>query len=237
MGPSYRVREELVKDWPAWLSLMGSFILTVWVLARLLPSVLSHGTVQGLADDPADLLAAAITLPLLTMGIYLWLLVAPLIDPKRATFFASSGVYRVLRNLLVIALAVVHGSILANGFGYRVDVPRVTLMAIALFFVYLGSALPRVPPNWIVGVRFVWALKDERVWWHAQRLGGRLVLLTGLATLVTTPFSWFVGLVILVVGLLVAIVVTYRDSKCRYEQLHDRGPVSPREGSGPGPPI
>lgn len=85
-----------------------------------------------------------------------------------------------------------------------------TPLLMSLILVLTGALLGRVSPNPFVGVRTPWTYKSRRSWDRTNRLGGRLLFLTGLAGLVLTPFiptPWaFSGLIVLIL-LTVALTV------------------------------
>lgn len=79
---------------------------------------------------------------------------------------------------------------------------KATPLIISLILVLTGAVLGRVSPNPFVGVRTPWTYKSRRSWDRTNRLGGRLLFLTGLAGLALTPFvptPWaFTGLIVLI---------------------------------------
>jgi uncharacterized membrane protein len=57
-------------------------------------------------------------------------------------------------------------------------------LLLGVLFSVLGSVLGKVRPNWFVGIRTPWTLSSTRSWDKTHRLGGRLFLACGIATLV-----------------------------------------------------
>jgi uncharacterized membrane protein len=58
-----------------------------------------------------------------------------------------------------------------------------------LVSVVIGTFLGRVPPNVAVGVRTPWSLKSRLAWDRSNRLMGRLLFWSGLATLIAAPVA------------------------------------------------
>lgn len=52
-------------------------------------------------------------------------------------------------------------------------------------FVGVGSVLGRLPRNWIAGIRTPWTMRSPHVWSATHRVGGRLLIVLGLATIST----------------------------------------------------
>ncbi len=65
---------------------------------------------------------------------------------------------------------------------------KATPLIMSLILILTGAVLGRVSPNPFVGVRTPWTYKSRRSWDRTNRLGGRLLFLTGLAGLALTPF-------------------------------------------------
>ena len=64
----------------------------------------------------------------------------------------------------------------------------------------IGNVLPRVRPNWMVGVRTPWTLSSDRVWERTHRVGGYLMLALGLALLLSAAFAPPVATFALILG-------------------------------------
>jgi len=57
------------------------------------------------------------------------------------------------------------------------------LLPLAIDFVLIGALIGKVPPNIFVGLRTPWARRSRLAWDHANRLAGKLLLITGVAGL------------------------------------------------------
>jgi uncharacterized membrane protein len=66
---------------------------------------------------------------------------------------------------------------------------------IGLMLVGLGAplALGKVRPNALYGFRTQKTLSDPEIWYAANRVAGRDLMLTGGATLTASAVTWFVG--------------------------------------------
>jgi uncharacterized membrane protein len=67
--------------------------------------------------------------------------------------------------------------------------PLTLLTPVCLTFILIGALIGRVPPNLFIGVRTPWTLASRLAWDRANRLLGRLFLLTGCVALATTAAS------------------------------------------------
>ncbi|MBE3584372.1 MAG: SdpI family protein [Limnochordaceae bacterium] len=208
--------EEVRRDWPIWILLTGSVAAGLWAYPRLPERVPIHWDLQGRPNGWGSPFTAALGIPLLSIGIYLLMLVTPLIDPKRANYARFTGFYRGLRWGLVGVLTATYAAALAYGLGHPVDIGLFAALAVGLLWIYIGNSLGRVRYNYFVGIRTPWTLADETVWQRTHRVGGRLFVLTGLLTLMALPFSragafWALtgGSLVTVIGTLVYSAVLY----------------------------
>lgn len=65
----------------------------------------------------------------------------------------------------------------------------VPMALLSLIFLLVGAFLGRVGANRFVGVRTPWTFKSRLAWERSNRLAGRLLFVTGLAGLLTSPFA------------------------------------------------
>ncbi len=113
----------------------------------------------------------------------------PLIDPKRQNYQKFAGVYHMLRLILSLFFAGLTGILLYSSYHPgALQVNALILAGIGLMLSFIGNYLPKIKPNYFVGVRTPWTLASETVWRKTHRLSG---------------FLWFAGgLVLAVMGFL-----------------------------------
>jgi uncharacterized membrane protein len=111
--------------------------------------------------------------------------------------------------------------IIARALHFPVPGVRLWPFCGGLLLLLLSNVLPRVEPNWWLGIRTPWTLSDLRVWHQTHWLAGRVGVLFAVAMLIVATFgplwltSWaVVGLAILWAG--IAYVMSYY----YYRRLH-----------------
>lgn len=62
---------------------------------------------------------------------------------------------------------------------------RCTICGVGVFMVLLGLAMPKLPRNRLVGMRYSWTLTDPAVWKKSNVAGGVYTVLIGLALIVS----------------------------------------------------
>ena len=137
------------------------------------------------------------------MAALFW--VIPTIEPRRANILKSEKAYTAIWIGVVLLLAVVDLVAVAAAMGSELNVATVIPIGVGALFIVIGNYLPKVRPNYMVGIRTPWTLTSDLSWDRTHRVGGRLFVLEGIV------FILF-GLLrpsreALVVGLLGGIVV------------------------------
>lgn len=64
--------------------------------------------------------------------------------------------------------------------GLPIAVNKAMPLAIGLLFMLFGYYLPKVKPNWFLGIRTPWTLSNETVWQKTHQLGGKIFIIAGL---------------------------------------------------------
>ena len=175
----------LRRDLPIWALLLGVLALT-WRLYPALPDPMpSHWNIQGQVDGYMSKTAFTVFMPLLNVGIYIFMLVLPLIDPRRRNYTKFAGAYTWVRWAVVIFLAGLQILSILFALGAPVDIGRTVQAGVAVLFILIGNFMSQVRHNYFMGIRTPWTLADEEVWTKTHRLGGRLFVAAGFLGLLT----------------------------------------------------
>lgn len=197
---------------PVLLVAMWGFALAVY--PRLPDTIPIHWNASGEVDGWAGKWPMAFGLPATATGVWLLLLFLPRIDPRRESYDRFRDTYWLVVNLVVLFLAGLEVATLGVPLGLEVDVAAVTIASLGILFVVLGNYLPRVRPNWWMGVRTPWTLSNDRVWRETHRLAGRTFVLGGIALVVAALLPAEVHLSVLAgvvpLTVLVPVVHSYR---------------------------
>ena len=102
---------------------------------------------------------------------------------------------------------------LSNGLG---DVGvKILLLLMSASFIPLGNIMPKTTRNGMMGLRTKWSMADDVCWQKSQRLGGMLMVATGMLAIVLVsllPVYWGAHalLVLLLVDLLASVWGSWR---------------------------
>ncbi len=216
---------------PQWAMIMGMFVLAAITWSRAPAQIPVHWGLSGQVDRYGGKVEGLLVPPLMALGIYLLLLVAPRIDPGRKSYSLFAASYTTIRLVIVTFLAGLYGVTHLALRGYPVDVSTLVPLGVGGLFVVLGNLMGKLRPNWFVGIRTPWTLSSKEAWVKTHRLGGWLFIVTGLglmgSSLAHAPWASAacIGL------LLVAIVGVYAYSYWVWR--NDPGKVPPA-GTLPG---
>lgn len=191
---------------PQWILLAAMFALAAIVWPSAPEQVPIHWNLRGQVDGYGSKTVGLLLLPVVALAIYLLLRFLPRIDPRRTNYAAFSGAYAVVRFAVLAILAVIYGLTVLSIKGIPVDFNSAITLAMGALFLVIGAVLPRVRPNWFVGIRTPWTLSSDAVWTRTHRLGGWTFIALGLIGIALAIVQPSVALATTLALLLVAAV-------------------------------
>lgn len=169
--------------------LVAMFILSGITWSAVPDSIPVHWGFSGQPDRYGSKFEGLLSTPLITLGLYLLLLLLPRIDPRGERYRRFSGVYLVLRTVLVAFMAAIHVVTVLWARGITVDIGSIISLALGLLFMVMGNYMGKIRPNWFVGIRTPWTLSSVESWNKTHRLGGRIFVGLGLVMVVASFFQ------------------------------------------------
>ncbi len=172
-----------------------------WMMTSADAQIPVHWSATGEVNRYGSRLEAFTTMPIVAIVISLLLAFAPKIDPRGRNLAKSGPLLMTVWMGTLALLVVAHLALVLSATG-TLDpespiLPRIILIAVALFLAVLGNLLGKARPNWFVGVRTPWTLSSDHSWDVTHRWAGRGFVATGLvggAAILFTPVE--VGLMI-----------------------------------------
>lgn len=166
----------------------------------------ADGTVDGYASKTVGLLL----LPLTAAGVAALLAFIPRFEPRRANLERSGKAYGAIWVAVLLLLAGVQAIVVATALGASVDMSRLMLFGVGGLYLVIGNYLPKVRPNYMMGIRTPWTLTSDVAWTKTHRVGGRLFVLEGLIFILlgivgVSPEWLAVGIIAGIVLLLVVL--------------------------------
>ena len=108
----------------------------------------------------------------------------PRLEPLQERLEGSADVLRTTWVGLLFIMVMIQAAVAAPAFGVKMPV-ALPVLAVGLFFVVIGNVLPKSRPGFFVGIRTPWAILDTDNWIATHRLGGKLMMLAGIAIILS----------------------------------------------------
>ena len=170
------------------LALALAMAIFAFVTADRMPAgtmLPTHWDATGTPDRFSDALTALLIpagLVGLTAGV---LAIIPRIEPLQEKLSGSAPLLRASWIGVMLLLLIIQLTIGFPAYGITMPVNAI-MIGIGIMLVMLGNALPKSRPGFFVGIRTPWAILDEDNWIATHRLGGKLMMLAGLAVILVS---------------------------------------------------
>lgn len=154
------------------------------VLWNVLPEPLTtHWNSRGEADGFSSKVFAVFVFPLIMLAAH-WLgLWITSLDPK--TKNQSEKVSGMVIWIMPLISLVLHGMLYATALGMEVGIDLGLRVILGGTFVIMGNYMPKCKHNHTVGIKVVWALRNEENWNKTHRFAGKVWFCGGIAILLT----------------------------------------------------
>ncbi|SFK95294.1 Uncharacterized membrane protein [Paenibacillus sp. 1_12] len=133
--------------------------------------------------------------------------VSRFVDPKRANYEQFSKAFEVSRVGVTILLTVVGWMIIAYNLGSHVDMAKVAMFVVGLFFAIMGNYFTQVKPNYMFGIRTPWTLANEEIWRKTHRLAGPLMMIGGVISVISSFLSGSIAVIVFIIAIVAASII------------------------------
>ena len=79
---------------------------------------------------------------------------------------------------------------------------------IGAMFIFMGNYMGLLKMNKIIGIRVKWTFADEEIWQKTHRLGGYIMVVTGLTLLIMTLIGFFLNINLIFVSILILVLIS-----------------------------
>ncbi|HEY5629105.1 MAG TPA: SdpI family protein [Candidatus Limnocylindrales bacterium] len=141
--------------------------------------------------------------PAVTLAMVALFSVIPRVEPRRRNLERSGSAYLTLANTIVVLSLGLQAVLVLAGTGHAVPVALVIGGGVGILFAVLGNVMGTVRSNFLFGIRTPWTLTSELAWDRTHRLAGRLFVVGGLVTFLTS----FSGSTVLLLIVLLGVVI------------------------------
>ena len=187
-------------------------IAAVWLYPQLPAQMPTHWDLQGHVNGsmPRFWGAAFPALMILALGMLTPLL--PRISPRRFEITPFAHVYAIVMLATQGVMLVVGLAVLLSGAGYALPMPAIAMLSVGVLLMVLGNYMGKLRKNFFIGIRTPWTLASDAVWERTHRLGGWLLMLTGLVTMIGVLIgapAWL-ALTVIVAAVLIPCAHSFR---------------------------
>ena len=188
-------------------------LASAWAWTQLPPDaqVAIHWNLAGEADGYAGKTIGLFLLPIVAAGVAVLLALIPRFEPRRANLERSGKAYGATWIGVMLLLGVLHLLSVSVALGADLNLTGIVLVGTGVLFVVIGNYLPKVRPNYMMGIRTPWTLTSDLSWSRTHRIGGRMFVVWGLflAVLGLVCASSEALLIALIGGLVVLLAVLF----------------------------
>jgi uncharacterized membrane protein len=213
-----------------WLTAFGltaaTFAASALLYNALPDQIPTHWNIRGQIDGWGSKTWAVFLWPGMMVGFLALFAALPALSPRNFEVDTFRSTYLFIMATIFGLFAYIHGVTLyaawkaVHGDG-SVDLGRLLVGGIFLFFGLMGNVLGKVRRNFYVGVKTPWTLASDRVWNDTHRLaawttvGGSVIGFL----MVVSGVSLVAAFVLLIASALIPVVYSF----VHYKQLERRG--------------
>ena len=202
--------KQLLKESLIWVIIAIPFVYFAVLYPHLPGQIPIHFDIHGNPDNYASKATYWWLIGSMTIGLYLIMLIIPLIDPK-GKIKQMGNKYYILKLILVglmALLSIISVYVAANP---KVKINFLIMITIGLMFLIFGNYMPSFKPNYFIGIRTPWTLESEDNWRRTHRMGGWLWAITGLVVIILTlvGVNALVSIILLTIAAFTPLVYSF----------------------------
>jgi uncharacterized membrane protein len=174
----------LKKELPIIGIVLLPFVYLAFIWKTLPEKVPTHWNFKGEVDHWGDKFSLIGLLFMLPVFVYIIMLVAPKIDPKKRIALMG-GKYYQLKFFLVLFMSLLALFIVYITKNQSFSDPSLIYIIVGVLLMVFGNYFKVIQPNYFIGIRTPWTLENKEVWKATHTFAGKL---------------WFFGGLIIVLG-------------------------------------
>ena len=168
---------------------------------RLPDTIATHFGNDNVANGWSSKPFVVFAMPLLLLGLYLFILFVTMNDPKRKNI--SEKMFGFLIWFVPVLSVFIFSITYCNALGMNVNIGMAVNIIVGIVFLVIGNYLPKCKQNYTAGIRIPWTLNSTENWNRTHRLAGWLFMLGGILFFLNAFLQWSgMFFVIIVIALL-----------------------------------
>jgi uncharacterized membrane protein len=195
-----------LKELVLWALIVLPYVYLATLWNNLPEQVPTHFNLQGVADGWLSKNSLIYIIGALGIGIYLLMLIIPIIDPKKK-LQQMGDKYYMLRFILTFCFSLIALHILNSSSEGGIKKPMILFFILGILIAMLGNYSQTIRPNYFIGIRTPWTLENEKVWKNTHSLAGRIWIICGILIAILGVFIENSQLFSIIFGIILAIMV------------------------------
>lgn len=195
-----------------------SFILGFYFYPQMPDQMASHWNAKGEVDSYSSKCTTLFLMPLISFLMLLLFWIVPKIDPLKKNIQQFRSYFNSFIFLIIFFLFYIYLLTIFWNLGYRFDLGRFLMPALAVLFYYCSVLIKNAKRNWFIGIRTPWTLSNEKVWNKTHRLGSVLFKILALITLVSVLAPAY-GFYALIGFALFSVLMLFAYSYLEYKKI------------------
>lgn len=150
------------------------------ILYSRLPAVMAgHWSITGEVDGYSSRAWVAFTVPIMLLVVRAVFWILPRIAPAHITSDAGGRYVDEFLIVLFVFFNLLHAQMLMWNLGTEISFSVTLPIGVGFLFIFIGRLLGHVEPNWMVGIRTYWTLKNPVVWMRTHERAALLFKILG----------------------------------------------------------
>ena len=146
-------------------------------------------------------------LPGISMAVLLLGQIVPFFDPKSEAYNHFGREYNIIHLAVVLVLFCTELYTIAVSLGVKLDSGLFFGLLVGAMIIGVGNYLPKIPQNYLTGIKTIWGYSNERIWLKTHRAASRVWFGAGLLMMAggffREPYRAWIALCAVAVMLLV----------------------------------
>ena len=172
--------------WPTVIGLLP-ILMGLAVYSKLPEKMPIHWGLDGEPNGYATRLAGILILPLIMVVVNVIVQFSLETAPK-----TNLKLKKLMLWLLPILSVIFQSLTLSQALGYHLDIALITMVTVGIIFILLGNYIPKTSQNRVAGFRFPMTLSNPDNWQKTNRLGGMMLVISGIIMILGGVIStWY----------------------------------------------
>ena len=170
--------------WLIGIITVASFLIGFYFYPQFPENIASHWGANGEVNGYMPKFWGLFLMPIIMIFISSLLILLPKIDPLKANIALFQKSYNSIIAGVTIFLFYIPLLTVFWNLGFTFNMTVMIVPPMALLWLLLGIAMPKMKQNWFMGFRTPWTLASVRVWDETHKIGGKLFVYSGILAVI-----------------------------------------------------